>query len=371
MWEEGQTLQRYRTPNPLDHCLRISLHAELGGPEVAYAEFLVQADARVQAYLDSHPTFGKDSWPAGLVTLGDWMWGIKYLEVDGERRYEGRAADAHTGGQVKIDAYFRRIDGKGWFVPLVNWANSHIPDQLAARLDDNPAAAPDPSRIPILRAEAVERRRAQQIGRLYQQIRNRTLLIRSGPDLGVFADESGDPGLRDLATAYCFTAVIVETGQIEALRTELKAALALWGRSCPREIHFSRVPPRLRESVGATFARAIQERVSSVHCYVFDKWRFLKHLLRNHAEARRGEEQPFNLLWEELIRDPGYATQAALLTKSTQRVVIELGFELVQNGSAGTLVHDRKHVQWMKRCHRERIQNGRATLCAACARGVR
>jgi hypothetical protein len=324
----------------------------------SYAEFFVQADARVQAYLDDHPTFSKDAWPAGLVTLGDWMWGIKYLEVDAKRHYEGVVIDAHTGGQVKIDANFCRVDGHGWFVPLVNWANTHIPDQLAARFAETPAAVPDPARIPIPRAEAAERRHSQEISRLYRQIRNRTLLIRSGPDLNVFVDESGDTGLRNLATVYCFSAVIVEAEQAEALRTELKAARGLWRHSSPREIHFIRIPERLRESVGSSFARAVQERVSSVHCYIFEKWGFLKHLLRNHAEARRAEEDPFNLRWEEL-KDPRYATQAALLAKSTERVVIDLGFELIRNGSAGTVTHDRKHVAWMNQAIEEGFKMGR------------
>ena len=69
-----------------DHVLRISLYAERGGPEIAYAEFLVQSDARAQAYFDHHPTFSKGVWPAGLIILGDWMWAVKYLEVNGERR---------------------------------------------------------------------------------------------------------------------------------------------------------------------------------------------------------------------------------------------------------------------------------------------
>src|ERR1700722_4141943 len=107
MWEDAQTFQRYRTPNPLEHSLRISLCAGPGAAEVAYAEFFVQFRARVQAYLDDHPTFSKDAWPFGLVTLGQWMWEVKYLEVDAKRHYEGVAIAAQTGGQVKIEANFR------------------------------------------------------------------------------------------------------------------------------------------------------------------------------------------------------------------------------------------------------------------------
>jgi hypothetical protein len=359
MWEDAQTFQRYRTPNPLEHSLRISLCAGPGAAEIAYAEFFVQADARVQAYLDDHPTFSKDAWPFGLVTLGEWMWGIKYLEVDAKRHYEGVVIDAHTGGQVKIDANFCRVDGQGWFVPLVNWANTHIPDQLAARFAENSAAVPDPPRIPILRAEAAERRHSQEISRLYRQIRNRTLLIRSSPDLNVFVDESGDTGLRKRVTPYSFSAVIVEATQVGALQAELKSALSLWGHTSPREIHFTKVPARFREAVATTFARAVLDRVSSVHCYIFEKWGFLKHLLRNHAEARRAEEFPCDLLWEELISDPQYAAQAAMLAKSAERVVIDLGFELVQTGSAGSVIHDRKHIPWMNRALEEGFKVGR------------
>jgi hypothetical protein len=129
-----------------------------GGPEIAYAEFLVRCDARAQAYFDHHPTFSKDVWPAGLIILGDWMWAVKYLEVNGKRRYESMVADVHTGGQITIIATFCRHDGHGWFVPLVNWANSHIPDQRAARIAENPAAMPSLARVSILRKEAAEQR---------------------------------------------------------------------------------------------------------------------------------------------------------------------------------------------------------------------
>jgi hypothetical protein len=70
--------------------------------------------------------------------------------------------------------------------------------------------------------------------------------------------------------------------------------------------------------------------------FVFEKWGFLKHLLRNHAEARRAEEFPCDLLWEELISDPQYAAQAAMLAKSAERVVIDLGFELAVQGASSS-----------------------------------
>ena len=119
---------------------------------------------------------------------------------------------------------------------------------------------------------------------MYQQVCNRALLAQGGPDLMVVVDESGDPGLRDVGAPYCFSAVIVEAGQVATLRGELEAGRALWGRNSPREIHFTKVPDRLREKVAAIFARAVSDRVHSVHCYIFDKWDFLKHLLRNHAD---------------------------------------------------------------------------------------
>lgn len=49
---------------------------------------------------------------------------IKFVEVDGRREIMGGTEDPNVG-QVLIKAEFEDLDGEGWFVPLVNLANTH------------------------------------------------------------------------------------------------------------------------------------------------------------------------------------------------------------------------------------------------------
>jgi hypothetical protein len=62
-----------------------------------------------------------------------------------------------------------------------------------------------------------------------------------------------------------------------------------------------------------------------------------------------------------------YAAQAALLAKSAERVAVDLGFELVQNGNAGTIIHDRKHRSWKTDSEWDKIRSFIQKLFSVCS----
>jgi hypothetical protein len=346
MYEECSSSRRHAELDILDHQLTIDFYDDSRQQLIAEASFEVKADADTQSYISSHPTYCKNAWVVGLFALYDWMWATKILEVRGERIVEAGYLDPQRG-LTSIKARFSKVDGDSWLVPLANFANTHIQDQLRALYEEHPEALPDGARLPSIFAELVKRNRERTAEALLKQATNRSqFLSKNGPALTVIVDEAGDPGLRKQDSLYCLSALIIESANLTAMRAEVKKILDLWPNP-PAEIHFTKVSQRLQNLVSQRLAAAAQTHARSIRCYAFNKWNFLKHLMRNHIEARRDEETPLNIIWTDLINDGRYASQAALLAKSTERIVVDLALEVCGTDVPSDLIHDRKHRRWM------------------------
>jgi len=347
IYESCQTRMRFAQPDVLDHLLELNFIHVPTQKVLKRAKFFVQADEPLSKWIQTHPTFQKGCWPLGLMALHEWFWKIKFLEVDGRKVLEGGTQDPKVG-ITHIRAEFEDLDGEGWFVPLVNFANTHVLDQLKQFYADEPHAFPQPKRISTVMDAEMEKLFVKHKAVVRQQMQHRSLLKVTTAKARVFIDESGDVGFRQVNDVYAFAPVIVPDDKYEAVSTELRSLLTKhWGKSPPKEIHMTDVPASRRDAVRDDLARIIIENDIRIVCFAMQKWPFIKHLFRCHATARFTEEHPLNLTWNELIADKDYFLQANFLSMTVEEVVSGLSVNFLTNGITADFFHDRKRNPWM------------------------
>jgi hypothetical protein len=356
--EDCQTKMRLARPDVLDHLLEINFIYTPTQKILKRAKFYVEADDLLNKWIQSHPTFSKGCWPLGLMALHDWFWKIKFIEVKGQEILKGGTVDPKIG-TIQLRAEFEDLDGEGWFVPLVNFANTHILDQLKQFHKDKPHAFPTPERIVTIMDVEKEKLAAKRDGVVQQQIKHRSLLKSPTIKARVFIDESGDAGFHQTNDIYVFAPIIVPESRYAPVSAELRKLLPKhWGKNTPKEIHMAEIPPSRLSAVTDDFARLIIENDIRIVCFVMQKWPFVKHLLRRHTASRFTEELPLNLTWNELITDKDYFLQSNFLSMTIEEIVTELSIDFLTNGIAADFVHDRKHKPWMNNALHSGFTNG-------------
>jgi hypothetical protein len=251
-------------------------------------------------------------------------------------------------GKTFIRAEFENFEEGTWFAPLVNIANTHIYDQLAQFYKDSPHAKTTAARIPQILADERSKADAKRRADLIAQMDRRHLLKTPTRNVKVFIDESGDVGFQNIRDVYVFAPVIVPDGKHTLVTNFVDGLRAKhWGESAPMEIHMSQVPVSKRAAVRADFATVIKENDISILGCIIEKEAFIKHLFRCHTAARRTEEGPLNVSWDELINDKSYYLQANTLATTVELVVMHLALDFLTSGTAAVFTHDRKHRTWM------------------------
>ncbi len=346
-------------PEILHHLFEVEFQDGQTRQPLRRARFYVQGDDRTQAFLAAHPQWKLGCWPFGLFALKDWMWKVKFIDVEGRRRVLEGGVDDPKIGRITIRAELEILEGPdGWMLPLFNLANTHVLDQLKAFYETNPKAAPQTARIDTVLAEHfAKQEKARQYHRREQQERASVVPPQSGRSW-VFIDESGDPGVKNLHSVYVFTAVLVPDSAAATVREELLAVLHRWPNNPPPEVHLTAVPEALRPAVTDDLARVISRHDLRVIGFVVNKWHFVKNLLRRHAEARRQDDNPLPVNWEEYVKNPTYRFRFNFLSVMIQEVVSHLSLDFTLKGYAGDFRHDRKHIQWMNDALRHGFTTG-------------
>ena len=336
-----------RRPDVLDDLLEITFTHVPTQTMLKRMRFHIWADEGTAAWVRSHPTFRRGCWPIGLYNLHDWMWDIKFVEVDGKKVIEGGSVDPKIG-TTYIRAEFENFEDGVWFAPLVNIANTHIFDQLKQFYIDQPGAKTSPARIPKIMAEELAKFAAKEKATSKAQLERRRLLRTPSRTVRVFIDESGDVGFQQIQDVYVFAPVIVPedcyrevSSQIDNLRKKH------WGTNAPSEIHMTEVPESKRAAIRADLAQIVSEHKIAIIGCVFEKKSFIKHLFRCHAVARYSEEMPLNLTWNDLINDRSYFLQANTLATTVEVLVTHIALDFLTTGTTAVFTHDKKHWQWM------------------------
>jgi hypothetical protein len=359
--ENCQHFRRDARPYILDELLEINFVHVPTNKVLKRARFYISADDSIADWIQKHPTFKNGCWPLGLMNLHQWFWKIKFVEVHGHRELKGGAVDPNVGTTF-IHAEFDDFDGTGWLVPLVNIANTHLLDQLRQFHTEEPKAFPGADRIKNLMDEELEKRAIKRRAKELEQIKRQSLIQKTEHKVRIFIDESGDVGFGAVNDVYVFAPVAVRDEKHGTVVAELKGLLSKhWGANAPKEIHMSAVPATKREAVQEDFARIILANDIRILCFGMEKWSFLKHLFRCHAEARFHEEMPLNIAWADLIADKDYFLQANFLAITVEEVVAGFAIDFLVNGVSAEFYHDRKHRGWMNNALELGFQKGIAT----------
>jgi hypothetical protein len=346
-------------PEILDHMFQVEFQDAQTRVALRRARFYVRGDDRTQAFLAAHPQWRLGCWPFGLFVLKDWMWHVKFIDVPERCRVLESGVDDPKIGRSYIRAELEIFENHdGWMLPLFNLANTHVLDQLSAFYQQNPTATPRQERIELVMSEERTRQeKALQEHRREQQERASLVPAQSGRSW-VFIDESGDPGVKNLHSVYVFSAVLVPDAVAETVRAELRAVLRRWPQNAPAEIHMTAAPEALRPAVMDDLAKVIIRHNLRVVVFVVHKWYLVKNLLRRHAEARRADDNPLTLPWEEYLKNPAYRFRFNFLSVMIQEVVSHLSLDFTLRGYAGDFRHDRKHVPWMNDALRHGFTTG-------------
>jgi hypothetical protein len=359
---EGCTMfTKSARPDVLDHLLEINFTHIPAQRVLKRARFIVVADDAVNEWIQTHPTFKRGCWPVGLMNLHQWFWQTKFIEVKGHRELEGGMQDPNVG-VVRITAEFEDLDGEGWFVPLVNFANTHLLDQLRQFYNDHPEMCPSPERVSEVMSAEAAKLVATHEATIREQIKRRPLIRRPTSKVRIFVDESGDIGFKRMNDVYTYAAVIVPEAKEKQVSAALRALLTKhWRNTPPSEIHACQLPESKQDAVKNDMAEIILQHDLRLVCFAIAKWNFVKHLCRRHVEARFSQEEPFNISWRELTNDPNYYFKFNFLALTVDEVVSDLAIDFLVAGFGADFFHDRKNKTWMNDALEHGFQQGLET----------
>jgi hypothetical protein len=347
IYESCRRFMRTQQRDVLDDLLEITFIHVPTSRVLKRARFYLRADDATHNWIRGHPTFSRGCWPVGLFLLHDWMWTKKFIDVESRKITDGGMVDPNVG-TTYIRAELENFEDGVWFAPLVNFANTHLFDQLKQFYADSPEAQTDPQRIPQIIATERAKAAGKQQQTAIAQAQRQHLIQKPNRNVRVFIDESGDVGFRQIDDVYVFAPVIVPDQRYERVATALKDLRAKhWGANPPAEIHMAKIGESKRTAVRRDFAQIVNDNAIEIIGCTIEKRAFIKHLFRCHAAARVSEEYPLDLTWLELINDRNYRLQATTLGTTVELVILQLAIEFLRNGTSAVFTHDRKHREWM------------------------
>lgn len=342
-------------PGHLDHTLAVEFMDAPGQKAFSWISFNCRADKTTSEFLARHPRWRHDPTPFVLGVIQQIVWRIKVIDIPMRTRYHKEAGirDESTGGETRITIRGEIVDEKKlqhWLLPIVNFSHTHVQDQLKLFYGQNPHLAPGRTTLESLMNE--QHFKVAQKSVAESELRTRRRADFSTVENGVtaFIDESGDPGFADLMSEYTLSAIIVDDDKLDLFREAVREVPEkVWGRNFPLEVHYNKVPASKKESVRCEFADAISKFGVEIRCFSSLKLNYLRYLMRCHAEARFGEEEPIDFSLQEYIDDPSSNIQYGFISLILEEAVSHICIEHLTQGRSARFCHDRKRSSWMNR----------------------
>ena len=116
-------------PDVLDDLLEINFTHVSTKKLLKRARFFITADEPTTKWIREHPTFSRGCWPLGLMTLHQWFWKLKFVEVDGHFEIEGSIFDPKVG-KTRIRAEFDDFEGGVWLVENIEMDTVNALDKV-------------------------------------------------------------------------------------------------------------------------------------------------------------------------------------------------------------------------------------------------
>jgi hypothetical protein len=175
------------------------------GQLCARTTFSIKFDQTIATYLRDHPVFRKDCRPFVLWSVMEVIWNVKILETEfGKPKVIQMVLQPIQGGQIEVTIGVEVLIDTGGvtIVQLVNYANTHLFDQLGEIFKQNPGSKPPVEYLKQKKAEFYEKLRTEKAEHHRQQLQNLNSRRTLGGEYVVFIDESGDLGFKSTPTEY-------------------------------------------------------------------------------------------------------------------------------------------------------------------------
>lgn len=347
------------SPNVMDHIFVVDFEEYINGPKISTIRFYLTADEMGQKFINDHPTWKRNCTPLGLFVLQEWFWKIKILEIEQNIKFKLTGGVEHTGGGcifIEVEAeIFDTNQLQNWLLPIVNFTNTHILDQLHAFYEEHPEILPSGARRDKIFKEFYDQIDVKRgISEENQRLRLKEYKPPTG-SLAVFADESGDIGFKKLWDSYITTYCIIPEQSLEKVRSSLEEIIEkCWPNTKPDELHFNKIPEKKREAVLELIAKVVKGNDVKLLCFEAQKEFYLKYLIRCQAEFRRREEIPVNVVLTELLGNPKANVKFNFLSLLFEEAIAHIGIDSIRMEKNLKVFHDRKKAFWMN----EALENG-------------
>ncbi len=330
---------------------------------------VTEMDDPVQRYIAQHPVFSRDCRPFVLWAVYDALWMLKLVEagVEEPRVYRIGLQDSRRGGVIRVvicaQAFYEA--GGTPLVHLVNYANTHVFDQLAKVSDTNPAGRPSTEWLGETKDRFYRERAEKAVAEKRQQELNLHRRPESGDPLCLFIDESGDIGFGTAAHRYITCGVAIQQAKVEAVRARVREIIVEnWRGEPPKELHFSKMPESKFQPVTESLAAVFLEQAEEAVCFAGFNVDFLRYLLRCEAEFNRLKERPIQTNVADLLANPDGHVGRKHLILTTEELITHFGVNSLMSGASLTIVHDRKHRPWMNAALEKGFERSKDTIAA-------
>ncbi len=324
-------------------------------------------DEEGQRFVAKHPLWSKDCRPFLLWQIYEAFWQLKLMEADfgAPKVFKVGLQDSKRNSltvvTITAEVFY---DGKGSpAIHLPNYANTHIYDQLAKIYETNPDARPSPDWMDQTK-ERILREHAKAELKI---TRERELRLRARPvnndPVTLFIDETGDLGFKSGEHFYINCGVLVKDSRLDATRDAIRNVIASnWRGSVPQELHFSSMPASKFVAVSDALAEIFLREVDDAICLSAINLDFCRYLLRCEAEFNRTQERPIQTNIAELLADENSHPGRKLLILTTEELIAHIGVDCLVAGSNLSVVHDRKHRNWMNQALEKGFERSKSAI---------
>ena len=346
---------RLEDPNNQDLLSRVSI--------------ITHADHQVCQFVQSHPQWQKDCRPFILMNIHELMWQQKLLKTEFRNPSKTKFGFAFKqGGTLSFDITAEVLVDCGGttIIQLVNYANTHVFDQLKEVYKVNPTARPSQQYVEAYKQNFFRDNRKKKKQKKKEQ-KHRLKLYRKKQvkhePVQIFIDESGDIGFRSLQEPYVINAYVLPLSAVEHVRQALKdIRVQNWHNTPPKELHFNKIPISKRQNVIADVAKCFRSVPATCLCYIGDKSGFLAYLLRCEAENRKLKDNPIITSWPHTLNKSPTLAGRETLVLLIEELLAHIAIEVLDPETPAQIVHDRKHRKWMNDALKNGFQRSKAAI---------
>ena len=312
---------------------------------------IISVDDNGQNFVSRHPVWSKDCRPFLLWQIYEAFWSLKFAEAGfgaakmTEINHHDSRLNVTTTILIAAEVFF---PSGSPVISVVNYANTHIYDQLKAIYKQHPEAAPSSEWITSTTSEIVKQDALRKLASEREVELARHSRRPPTAAITLFVDEAGDLGFKEPGHYYLNFGVLIKDENLELARKMLTGLLVKhWTGIAPKEIHFGKLPEAKRDAIMADLVLVFQQCVEQASCFAMHNLDFLRHLLRCEAEFNRGEEVPSTTNIADLLASPDGNAGRKLLILSTEELISHIGIEWLADAFKFSIVHDHKRSSWM------------------------